>query len=180
MTEYPNEALELVKRAASQVLAPPDGYHWRKPVYGLYEHELTPDGKLWLHYCVKHQLLVRLIRIADGAHGHKHEYVYEATDDGRLAVQMGSTKPATKTPKESASAVEALLGEESKEILAIARSDKSASDRAIAICEIDRRHLAWDSPRWADLLRVSDAAIRKSHFWKTWRPERIAREREGD
>jgi hypothetical protein len=63
--------------------------------------------------------------------------------------------------------VEALLENADARILEIAaRKDDSADDRALAICDIDRRCWVWKSPRWAKLLGVSDAAIRKGKFWK--------------
>jgi hypothetical protein len=75
----------------------------------------------------------------------------------------------------SAQAIEALVDQE---ILSIVRSGKSASVRAIAICEADRRFLSYDSPDWAKLLGVTDAAIRKGRFWKEWLPEQTEKERE--
>ncbi len=73
-------------------------------------------------------------------------------------------------------AVEALLGDDAKEVLDIARSDKSADDRAIEICTLDRRCLAWKSPRWAELLGCSAANIRKGYFWTTWRKKELNRD----
>jgi hypothetical protein len=35
-----------------------------------------------------------------------------------------------------------------------------------AILALDRRLLAWDSLRWADLLGVTPSAIRQTPFWK--------------
>jgi hypothetical protein len=73
----------------------------------------------------------------------------------------------------SLSAVEALLGEESQRVLAIARGDQSADDKMRAICAIDRQYLGWKSPQWADLLGISEPAIRKTMFWREDRQRAI-------
>jgi hypothetical protein len=72
---------------------------------------------------------------------------------------------------QSARAIEALLGEEGEKVLGIAHSDDTADDKMRAICGIDRRCLAWKSPLWADLLHVSEPAIRQTKFWKEDRPK---------
>ena len=71
------------------------------------------------------------------------------SDDSRLTFagiaairwheQSTTGKPTAKSIP--VNAIEAMLGEEGKEVLKIARSSKSASDRAIEICAIDRRFL---------------------------------------
>jgi hypothetical protein len=43
---------------------------------------------------------------------------------------------------------------------------KSAEQRAREICDVDARFWGKNSPFWAELLGVSDAAIRKTDFWK--------------
>jgi hypothetical protein len=45
-------------------------------------------------------------------------------------------------------------------------TSKSTEDRMQAIYEIDRRVLGWDSPKWAKVLGVTEAAIRKNHWWR--------------
>jgi hypothetical protein len=80
----------------------------------------------------------------------------------------------TKPGKNRLYAVEALLCEQAKEILASAQSDRSADDRAREICGMDpKKFLLWTSEQWADLLGVSSAAIRKGHFWTVDRPKAL-------
>jgi len=76
-------------------------------------------------------------------------------------------------PIVKATAVEAMLGDDAREILGIARSDQSADDRMRAICASDRRFLGYKSTQWAELLDTTDAAIRKTVFWKVDRREAI-------
>ena len=78
----------------------------------------------------------------------------------------------------SGDAVEALLGDKAQEVLKVARSNESADSRMRAICGIDRRFLGYESPQWAELLGVSDAAIRKTPFWKQDRRPAIEADRE--
>lgn len=64
-------------------------------------------------------------------------------------------------------------GEEGAKIFAIASDRKvSSSDRMERICDVDPKYLAWTAPKWASLLGVSDAAIRKAPFWKVERKRR--------
>lgn len=81
--------------------------------------------------------------------------------------------PPKPTRPVSASAVEVLLGDENRQVLAIAQSNQSAGDKMEAIYNLDRRFLAWDSPQWAELLNVSAAAIRKTTFWTDGRRKAI-------
>jgi hypothetical protein len=74
-------------------------------------------------------------------------------------------------------ALKVLLGKEAVEILNIARSnDKSCDTKMREICGIDRRCLSWDSPDWSDVLGRSEAAIRKTPFWKYDRQKAIEAE----
>jgi hypothetical protein len=63
-------------------------------------------------------------------------------------------------------AIEALLGPEEQRILGVALSDRSVDDKMRTICGIDRCWAAKQSPSWADLLGVSESAIRKTPFWR--------------
>jgi hypothetical protein len=65
----------------------------------------------------------------------------------------------------SASAVEALLTDSAPVVLKIVQSDRSADDKMRAIAAIDQRFFGWKSPQWAELLRVSDNAVRRTRFW---------------
>jgi hypothetical protein len=53
-------------------------------------------------------------------------------------------------------------------VLAIARDqNKTADERMQALAALDRRYRGYDSPKWADLLQVTPAAVRQTSFWKT-------------
>ncbi len=91
------------------------------------------------------------------------------TGSGELEL-LSECKQPTLKKGDGAFAVEALLGEDGKKILAIAHSERSADDRAIEICRTHpERFLVWKSAQWAGLLRVSAPAIRKGRFWKEYR-----------
>ncbi len=85
-----------------------------------------------------------------------------------ITTHLAQTEAAQQEPTRptSGSAVEALLDDEAQKILTISRSKESTDTKMRAICGIDCRYLAWKSPQWAELLEVSDAAIRKTPFWK--------------
>ncbi|NQV24424.1 MAG: hypothetical protein HQ518_08655 [Rhodopirellula sp.] len=51
---------------------------------------------------------------------------------------------------------------------------KSANDRMCEACELLPELYRWNSTEWADALQVTNAAIRKTDFWKRIRPEAIA------
>jgi hypothetical protein len=80
----------------------------------------------------------------------------------------GEDSPATKH-------LEILLGEDGQEILAIARSRVSADDKMRTICRTNCQYLGWKSKQWADLLGISDSAIRQSTFWRQDRKRAIER-----
>jgi hypothetical protein len=95
------------------------------------------------------------------------------------ALIEGAAQPQPpKSEKVSLGAIEALLGKESQQVLAVARGDDSADDKMRAICAIDRRYLGWNSVQWAQLLGVKDAAIRKTTFWISDRKLAIEADRE--
>jgi hypothetical protein len=77
-----------------------------------------------------------------------------------------------------ARALEALMGIEDGKILKIARSGDSADDRMRAIYRIDTRVLAWDSPRWGCVLGITDAAARKTKWWKVDRLVLLEKQRD--
>lgn len=85
--------------------------------------------------------------------------------EGEQVAEAVGEQPDKSEPVIKGSAVEVLLGADSREILDIARSKKSADDKMREICRIDQRFLGYTSPGWAELLGVSDAAIRKTRFW---------------
>lgn len=100
-----------------------------------------------------------------------------------IAEKLAELPPATETESERtppATAVEALLGKTGDEILTITRSRLSADDKMREICRIDRNRLASKSKEWAELLGVSEAAIRKTSFWKVDRPAALEALRRGE
>jgi hypothetical protein len=86
--------------------------------------------------------------------------------DGEASSLEKGVKAKKTAQGKSSNPVEALLGEDFKEIIDITRSAKSADDRMRAICGLDRKHLSKNSEEWANLLSVTGAAIRKTTFWK--------------
>jgi hypothetical protein len=68
---------------------------------------------------------------------------------------------------------ESFLDDAGREILKIARSTQSVDGKMRSICGLDRRCLGWNSPRWAEFLGVTSAAIRQTHFWKNDRQRAI-------
>lgn len=72
---------------------------------------------------------------------------------------------ATLRRRESTQATD-LLEADGKKILAICRSSMNVNNKMRRICRVDRRVLAWSSPRWASLLKATDSAVRQTEFWK--------------
>lgn len=81
--------------------------------------------------------------------------------------------PAARVATGAARALELVMGCEQGEILKLATSDATVDDKLRAICGIDRKYLAWNSPQLAELLGVTAAAIRRTHFWRVDRPAAI-------
>ncbi len=102
-----------------------------------------------------------------------------------LAAKQGEAATSTSvlsnhpepTRKRSANPVEAVLDEDGKKILTLARSDRSADERMRLIRAVNESYALWTSPKWADLLGVSEGAIRKTDFWKIDRKEAIEENR---
>lgn len=96
----------------------------------------------------------------------------------QIGSQPGESEPDT-SPDIDIEQLFAVIDSTATEVAAIVSSKRSASDKAIAICELDRsRFLGWDSSQWSKLLKVSDSAIRQCPFWKTWLPKAREEERE--
>ena len=96
----------------------------------------------------------------------------EGADSKPAAVALTETK-AKNAKSVPSTAVEALLGDESKEVLEIAKSDKTVDSKMRAICGIDRQFIPRNSGYWSKLLGVSAASIRKTSFWKVDRAKAI-------
>lgn len=98
--------------------------------------------------------------------------VFRLTDPGAGILaehRLAATTPPgenSEPPGPTANAVEALLGDDTQAILKVAGSNESADTRMRQICGIDRQFLGYNSGRWAELLGVKGAAIRKTAFWK--------------
>jgi len=60
----------------------------------------------------------------------------------------------------------ALMDETDRRILAIAGNGFPADQRMRDIALLDKRFLGYSAPKWAQLLHVTDAAIRQTDFWK--------------
>jgi hypothetical protein len=101
--------------------------------------------------------------------GEPTDLFLELTSKGRAALLVRTKRSGSLTEE----AVAALLGDESRQVLKVAQSDPSADNKMRAICAINRRFLGYKSHEWADLLGVTDAAIRKTSFWKVDRPQAI-------
>ena len=60
-------------------------------------------------------------------------------------------------------------------VLTIARdATRTVDERMRLICRLDGRFLDMVSPRWAQLLGCSDAAVRRCQFWTADRHRRLA------
>ena len=61
----------------------------------------------------------------------------------------------------------ASLDKKARKIIAIMNDAELSTDEKMRkMCEIDQRYYAKKSPFWADALRVTEQAIRKTDFWK--------------
>jgi hypothetical protein len=84
--------------------------------------------------------------------------------------------PSAETPPPSdsmdwKSAVAAVADENAVAIINIAGdATKTAEQKMRTIYAIDNRVVGWDSPKWASVLGVSDAAVRKTDWWIEDRP----------
>ncbi len=136
----------------------------------------------------RHQILAS--EAAAKEQGHRERYngvvsVWQdvlgfATNTTARAMFVGAeAMPFGTGPEENndvrSTAIESLMGDDDAAILKIAHSKKSADDRMREIYERDNRVIAWDSVRWAGLLGVTDAAIRKATWWKTDRVSLLAK-----
>lgn len=76
------------------------------------------------------------------------------------------TTPAPREP-DWESVVAAVADENAVAIIKIASDESLTTDQQMRdIYKLDRRVLAWDSPRWARLLRVTDAMVRRTDWWR--------------
>ncbi len=172
MTEYPQQVYQVLELAES----------WT-PINDVPENLSTA-----VEFCLSSSLAFRqrfaphhpYHRLPEGYSGPRVTSVIEAywqlglLDPGKAALALHRIARTAATTKEGKKpAVETLLGEDSGEILKIAGSKKSTDTRMREICRLDRRHVGWNSPRWADLLDVSEGAVRKTPFWKELRKQGI-------
>jgi hypothetical protein len=104
------------------------------------------------------------------------------TDDSpALGDQPKTASPATEPAsiKNTIDMVNSLmLDENAARVAAIASGTQSADQKMRDICDIDQRYYGCDSSRWADLLGVKSAAIRKTKFWTVARPTFLNEARE--
>ena len=65
------------------------------------------------------------------------------------------------------SVLAAVADENAVAIINIASDHTMTTDQKMrSIYDIDNRALGWDSPKWASMLNVTDAAVRKTDWWK--------------
>jgi hypothetical protein len=102
----------------------------------------------------------------------------ESPQAGATDGQLRAIRQPSAETRVSAKAVEALLGDDARKIVDITRSSESADTKMRNICAIDLRFLAWDSEQWSELLGVTAAAIRKTHFWRKDRQPAIDADKE--
>jgi hypothetical protein len=85
-----------------------------------------------------------------------------------------SPTEATETPGDSTdwkAVIAAVVDENAVAIISMAGDASKTTDQKMrAIHAIDNRVVGWDSPKWASVLHVSDAAVRKTDWWKNDRP----------
>jgi hypothetical protein len=89
---------------------------------------------------------------------------------------LAGAKPVKKQSERHNKSMELLfgLGIDSRKISDIIKSDKSVDDKMRAICGEDKQFINFNSRKWAELLNVSEGAIRKTMFWKRDREQVIA------
>lgn len=98
--------------------------------------------------------------------------IYQGEKDGTSTAYIREDlidREEAEKARNRAQAIDTLIDETGAKILEIARSDKSTDSKMREICELDNRAAGWKSAMWAKLLGVSDAAIRKTQFWKIGR-----------
>jgi hypothetical protein len=112
--------------------------------------------------------------------GNATRWIRQASQELLADLRPEEQDRAGKLPKSGSSAavtaLEVLLEAEGQEVLEVVHSDKSADEKMRAICKIDKRYVAWKSTRWAQLLGVKDAAIRKTTFWTSDRKRILSRD----
>jgi hypothetical protein len=110
--------------------------------------------------CLKCQW-VRLLRIGNTPYWRILAQGLRRLEEDRL----WDTKPAKSRTK--ANAIEALLEDGGQEALKIVNLDKSAEFRMQELFKLDCwKFLGYNSKQWAKLLGTTDAAIRKTTFWR--------------
>jgi len=84
-----------------------------------------------------------------------------------LVQQSNGTEPIEEKMKK----VVAVIGNDtSMRILSVAKDEEiSADEKMRQVSRIDHQKALLGSPKWAQLLAVTEPAIRKTHFWKTER-----------
>jgi ribosome maturation protein Sdo1 len=67
-----------------------------------------------------------------------------------------------------------MANDEQTEAVAIAAdASQSADERMRKIAQLDSRFYGKSSTEWASLLRISDAAVRQTDFWKVDRKKHL-------
>lgn len=89
--------------------------------------------------------------------------------------EVPAATPATgETLKRDLELASTVMDADAIRIFQIARGDGKAENKMSAIVEIDATYWGRNSPQWADLLNVSESAIKKTDFWKIERSKHFA------
>lgn len=82
--------------------------------------------------------------------------------------RSGGTPPASAEPEADPARIIAVCADShASEVYKIGQNQsKSADDRMAAIYALDRRARGWKSPRWAEILGVTDQAVRQTTWWR--------------
>jgi hypothetical protein len=103
----------------------------------------------------------------------------DTSTDGRDNSNDGRDQAGNKELNEAElkSVLAAVVDENAVAILNVANTSKSADERMRMIYAIDNRVLGWTSDKWAQVLRVSDSAVRQTDWWRSGR-KRLQDERD--
>src|SRR5262249_38208181 len=85
---------------------------------------------------------------------------------------LAPAPPTSRSDAEWISIVTSVAGQRAAALISIASdATKTTDEKMRLIYAMNGQVLGWNSSRWASVLRVSDAAVRKTHWWKSERPQ---------
>jgi hypothetical protein len=127
-----------------------------RPIYSEPKVVLTPTG----------EAVLAEYRLRAEANGGSEQGRPPTTKETPTIPAVESTATA-QTDVDWKSVIAAVVDENALAIINIAQNTTKTTDQKMrAIYAIDNRALGWDSPKWAQVLRVTDAAIRKCDWWR--------------